>query len=95
MGVAQLVELLVVVQVVAGSSPVAHLQRSPCYCAGFVLSGPLAMIVGGYQSGTNFLGGFELYSGPTSRKDVLGLPFSPGGRLKAAIEGLASPRGEK
>jgi len=38
-GVAQLVELLVVVQAVAGSSPVAHPQRNPCWRGGFVLVG--------------------------------------------------------
>ncbi len=41
MGVAQLVELLVVVQAVAGSSPVAHLQcqAEPCVCGASVVVG--------------------------------------------------------
>jgi hypothetical protein len=37
-GVAQLVELLVVVQVVAGSSPVAHPSRKPRKCAVFAFT---------------------------------------------------------
>src|SRR3954449_1401952 len=41
-GVAQLVELLVVVQAVAGSSPVAHPSKSPAN-AGFLLSGVAAL----------------------------------------------------
>jgi hypothetical protein len=38
-GVAQLVELLVVVQAVAGSSPVAHPLEKPCICGAFLFLG--------------------------------------------------------
>jgi hypothetical protein len=39
-GVAQLVELLVVVQAVAGSNPVAHLEESPAQGGAFFWSSP-------------------------------------------------------
>jgi hypothetical protein len=47
--VAQLVELLVVVQVVAGSSPVAHPSRKPCNAALSLLK----RLAGGERRGAN------------------------------------------
>ena len=41
------------VQVVAGSSPVAHPSRSPCWRGGFVLLGLEPRHLGGHQTGIN------------------------------------------
>ena len=60
MGVAQLVELLVVVQAVAGSSPVAHPSEGAANAA-FLCLCPSAVTWSGHQSGIKFSRGAWRY----------------------------------
>ena|ERR1035437_1559952 len=54
-GVAQLVELLVVVQAVGGSSPLAHPPRNPCKSFGFTTSDQPAFWQSVHQLSINLL----------------------------------------